>query len=43
MTSILAGRLILIVEDEAFIALDIADCFEAAGAVAMTAFSLKQA
>jgi DNA-binding response OmpR family regulator len=43
MTSILAGRPILIVEDEPFIALDIADSFETAGAVAMTAFSLKQA
>jgi DNA-binding response OmpR family regulator len=43
MTSILAGRPILIVEDEPFIALDIADRFETAGAVAMTAFSVKQA
>ena len=41
MTSILAGRPILIVEDEPFIALDIADSFESVGAVVMTAFSLE--
>ena len=43
MTSILAGRPILIVEDEPIIALDIADCFETAGAVVMTALSQHRA
>ena len=43
MTSILAGRPILIVEDEPFIALDIASSFETAGAVVITAFSLERA
>jgi DNA-binding response OmpR family regulator len=43
MTSILAGRPILIVEDEPFIALDIANRFETAGAVVMTALSHDRA
>jgi DNA-binding response OmpR family regulator len=43
MTSCLAKRPILIVEDELLIALDLADSFQAAGAYAITALSLSQA
>jgi DNA-binding response OmpR family regulator len=43
MTSCLAKRQILIVEDELLIALDLADSFQAAGAHAITALSLSHA
>jgi DNA-binding response OmpR family regulator len=43
MPSKLAGRSILIVEDEPLIAMEIVDAFKAAGAVVTTTFSLKQA
>jgi len=39
----LAGRSILIVEDEPFIAIEIVDAFKTAGAAVATATSLKQA
>lgn len=32
MTGPLVGRLVLVVEDEPFVALDVADCLQAAGA-----------
>jgi ActR/RegA family two-component response regulator len=43
MTSCLAKRPILVVEDELLFALDLADSFQAAGAYAITALSLSQA
>jgi DNA-binding response OmpR family regulator len=43
MPSKLAGRSILIVEDEPLIAMEIVDAFKAAGAVVTTTFSFKQA
>jgi DNA-binding response OmpR family regulator len=42
-TASLAGRLILIYEDEPLIALDIADAFTKAGARVVTAWSLREA
>jgi DNA-binding response OmpR family regulator len=43
MPSTLAGRSILIVEDEPLIAMEIVDAFKAAGAVVTTTFSFQQA
>ena len=43
MSSKLAGRSILIVEDEPLIATEIMDAFKVAGAVVTTTFSFKQA
>jgi DNA-binding response OmpR family regulator len=43
MTSKVAGRSILIVEDEPLIAMEIVDAFKAAGAVVTATFSFKQA
>lgn len=40
---VLAGRSILLVEDEAMIALDVCQCFEAVGASVVQAHTLKQA